>query len=111
MSQKPAPKGADNQPQDQNPPAPPVVNGDLGEGAGGAPPKEEPVVRSATAEYVVAKGKSITCPRGQINEGEEIRSDWFPGHNDPKATDADHARVRKEAFEHLLSRGFITKNR
>ncbi len=78
------------------PKPPPVVNGNEDQAYLGGPPK----LRSAdnpipTHPYEIAPGKSLTCKRGVLGPGQEIRECDVSG--------------GKDQLEHLVKRGHVLK--
>jgi hypothetical protein len=58
--------------------------------ANAAPPPPKP------APYIVATGKAITCKKGVLGEGEEIKKEYLGG--------------GKESLDNLVKKGFVIKN-
>jgi hypothetical protein len=78
------------------PPRPPIDGAGSG-AAGGPPPKRPPKPTVSKAQFVVARGKSLTCRRGVIDAGEEIRP-------------ADVEGGQKQ-IEYLVSAGLVVRGK
>jgi hypothetical protein len=109
MSQKPAPKSPDSAEGAPAAEAPPVIDGAKESDGGGPPPKAPAPVAVANAPYTVAPGKSLTTPRGVVDQGQEITLQHFPGLNDANASEAKHNEARQAALDHLVKQGFVIK--
>jgi hypothetical protein len=83
------------------PPAPPVQDGASDGSIGGPPPAVAPAPATQRFPFQVAAGKSITCFRGLLNEGDEIKIDDMAA-----KTDA----ARTEAMNVLVAKGYVTKH-
>jgi len=76
-AQKPpeAPKAPPAAPATETSPKParPPIDGASDGSKGGPPPKAPPKATKSKAPYVVAKGKALTCRRGVLGPGDEIK--------------------------------------
>jgi hypothetical protein len=94
LKPSPAPAAAAPPPPPEKSPRPPIDGASDGS-KGGPPPKVQPKGVKPKAPYVVAKGRSLTCRRGVLGPGEEI-----------KASDVANGQAQ---IDHLVKSGYVVK--